>query len=143
MTLTREEREAGRIHRQAKNRERKEAKAKRPKNMKASRGREIDHGFLAFLRRQPCCVGPVGCAGHIEAAHVRFGRPGERPTGMQRKPSDAGNTVPLCVAHHRRGRDAQHDSGERKWWEARRMDPHQISESLYKIYLGEGGDGAI
>ena len=68
MTLTREEREAGRIHRQAKNRERKEAKARRPKNMKASRGREVDHGFLAFLRRQPCCVGPLGAPARYRLA---------------------------------------------------------------------------
>ena len=133
MTLTREERDAGRIHRQAKARERREAKAKRPKNLKASRGREIDHGFLAFPRRQPCCVGPVGCDGPVEAAHVRYGRPGEPPTGMQRKPDDR-NAVPLCVAHHRDGPDAQHRTNERAWWARRGLDPFAVAEALYKIY---------
>ena len=132
MTLTREEREAGRIHRQAKNRERKEAKAKRPKNMKASRGREVDHGFLAFLRRQPCCVGPVGCAGPVQACHIRFGLPGEPPTGMQRKPNDD-RCTPMCARHHAE----QHDMNERAFWARYRRDPFAVADALYKLYMSE------
>lgn len=137
MTLSPAERQAERIYRQAKLRERKEAKAARPTSPKADRGRVRDNGFLAFLRRQPCCVGPNGCSGPVEAAHVRFAVPGEGSTGMQRKPSDS-RAVPLCVAHHREGPDAQHRSGERAWWTKHGIDALQLAASLYVQYLKGG-----
>lgn len=137
MPLTPEERYAGRQFRQAKSRERKAAKADRVKSPKASRGREIDAGYLAFLRRQPCCVGPLGCSGPVEAAHIRFGRPGAPPTGLQRKPNDQ-DATPLCVAHHREGPDAQHRAGERAWWAKRGLDPFEIAAQLYAAYRGRG-----
>lgn len=119
-----------------KTRERKAAKAARPANPKADRGRVRDPGFLQFLRRQPCVVGPAGCGGPIEAAHIRMAVPGEGSTGMQRKPSDK-RAVPLCRAHHRDGPDAQHRSGERAWWSARGLDPFAIAERLYNQYRSD------
>jgi len=136
MTLSREERAILAQGRDLKARERKAKKAQRPKSPKADRGRVRDNGYLAFLRRQPCCVGPVGCRGVVQAAHVRYSRPGEPMTGMQRKPSDR-NAVSLCEAHHLTGPDAQHSRGERQWWGARGIDPHALADRLYALYQQE------
>ena len=134
MSLSPKERDAGRVWREAKARERKAKKRERPANPKADRGRVRDPAFLAFLRRQPCCVGAVGCSGSVEAAHIRMGRPGEPPTGMQRKPSDT-RAVPLCRGHHRDGPDAQHASNERDWWAKRGLDPFAVAGRLYVQFL--------
>jgi len=115
---------------------RKAAKKARPKSPKADRGRVRDPAFLAWLRRQPCAVGPEGCSGPVEAAHVRLSAPGEPMTGMQRKPSDC-RAVPLCAAHHRTGPDAQHARGERQWWAAQGQDPLSLAASLYVKFLRE------
>jgi hypothetical protein len=92
-----------------------------------------DNGFLAFLRRLPCASGPEGCFGPVQAAHIRFGRPGQGNAGMQRKPDDR-NAVPLCAGHHTEGPDAQHRAGERQWWAARGIDPHKLSDALWDAY---------
>jgi len=141
VTLTRRERDE--LHaaqlkvRQFKARERKDAKAKRPKSPKADRGRVRDNGYLAFLRRQPCVVGPVGCFGPVEAAHIRFADAGRgKPlTGMQTKPDDRW-CVSLCAAHHRTGPDAQHGANERAWWASRGIDALELAAKQYAAYLG-------
>jgi hypothetical protein len=47
---------------------RKAAKAARPKSPKASRGRERNNAYLAWLRRQPCVARHMGgCDGPVEA----------------------------------------------------------------------------
>jgi len=108
------------------------AKAKRERG-KADRGRERDNGFLAFLRRQPCCVGHVlgGCDGHVDAAHIRFGdaKAGRVNPGMSVKPSDRWAT-PLCRVHH----TAQHGRNERAWWQEVGLDPTEISRRLFAEY---------
>lgn len=114
--------------------ERKASKQARPKSPKADRGRVRDPGFLAFLRRQSCAVGPDGCSGPVEAAHVRYSVPGEGSTGMQRKPSDT-RAVPLCRVHHRDGPDAQHSTSERAWWAKHGIDPLALAARLFVIYL--------
>ena len=115
---------------------RAEAKKQRPANPKATRGRVHDNGYLAFLRRQPCAVGPVGCDGPVEAAHIRFAdaRRGKPLTGLQTKPDDRW-CVNLCAAHHRTGPNAQHGANERAWWEARGIDPLSLAERQYAAYL--------
>jgi hypothetical protein len=140
MTLTRRERDE--LHaaqlkvRQFKARERKDAKAKHPKSPKADRGRVRDNGYLAWLRRQPCAVGPLGCEGPTEAAHVRYSRPGEPNPGLQVKPSDK-YAVPLCSGHHRTGPEAQHAAGERAWWASRGIDPFELAARLYAEYQSD------
>jgi hypothetical protein len=126
---------AQRTVRRLKSRERKTAKAARPVSPKANRGRVRDPGFLAYVRRLPCAVGPIGCAGGIEAAHIRYSLPGEPLTGMQRKPDDC-RAVPLCAGHHRTNPDAQHAGSERAFWAKRGIDPHAIAASRYAQYLG-------
>jgi hypothetical protein len=142
VTLTRRERDE--LHaaqlkvRQLKARERKEATARRPKSLKADRGRVRDLGFLAFLRRQPCTLaGYPGhvCSGRIEAAHIRFASAadGKPLTGMQTKPDDR-YCVPLCSGAHTSGADAQHRSGERAWWAAHGLDALATAAALYARY---------
>lgn len=59
--------------------------------------------YLAWLRDQPCAVGPVGCSGPTEAAHVRRISEG---AGVGLKPK--WHAIPLCQGHHR----LQHQKGE-------------------------------
>lgn len=112
----------------------KRAIPKRPQprvTEKADRGRVRDPGYLAFLRRQPCCVGDLGgCEGPTEAAHVRYlSKP-----GLSVKPDDR-QAVPLCASHHRTGPLAQHSRGERLWWETiARRDPKSIFSDLISAY---------
>ncbi len=114
----------------------KQAKARRPANPKATRGRVIDKPYLAWLRRQPCIVGQLvplaaaNCDGPTEAAHVRYARPGEPMTGMQRKPDDR-RCLPACRAHHA----MQHAGSERLFWSVRGLDPHALADALYARFL--------
>lgn len=104
-------------------------------NLKADRGRVRDPGFLAFLRRQPCAVrGRNGhvCEGRIEAAHIRTHKPGEPPTGLQRKPSDRRATG-LCSLAHRQ----QHETNEARWWASYGLDPFAVAETLFAAYQAE------
>lgn len=113
------------------------AKPKAPKHKNADT-RVKNNTFLAWTRRQPCAVGPVGCSGPIEAAHVRSHRPGGRPTGMGRKPDDLGNVNPLCVFHHRE----QHADGkEGRWWAKYGKDPHISAEVHATLFLSDGLPG--
>lgn len=117
---------------------RKTVKAARPARVQPTapeqrQPRKRDPGFLAFLRRQACAVGPSGCFGATEAAHIRYGRPGAGNAGLQRKPDDR-DAVPLCRGHHRDGPDAQHRGSERAWWIARGIDPHALADRLYAEY---------
>lgn len=103
-------------------------------NLKADRGRVRDNGYLAFLRRQPCVIGEkygqvACCDGPTQAAHIRYGKPGELPTGMQRKPNDD-RCTPLCAHHHAQ----QHASGERWWWQHWGLDPFAVAERLFAAY---------
>ena len=92
--------------------------------------RERDPGFLAFLRRQPCAVAGPGCDGAVQAAHLRTHAPGERPTGMGRKPDDS-RCLPLCAEHHRQ----QHATNELRFWAVAGIDPFQLAAELYRRYL--------
>lgn len=137
MTLSREERAIIAQGRDLKARERKAKKAERPKSPKADRGRVRDAGFLAYLRRLPCVVGPIGCSGPVEAAHVRLSVPGRPNPGLQVKPSDR-FAVSLCAGHHRTNNDAQHTMSERRFWDTHGMDPFAVAERLYAAYQTEG-----
>lgn len=131
MTLSRDERAILAQGRALRARERKTAKLARPKSPKADRGRVRDSGFLAYLRRQPCAVGPSGCDGPIQAAHIRTPRPGESPTGLQRKPNDD-RCTPLCASHHRQ----QHTMRELGFWARYGLDPFDVAARLYAEYQG-------
>ena len=99
---------------------------------KASRGRERDTGYLAFLRRQPCACG-CGAPAPSDAAHIRMASPerGKPPTGMQVKPSDR-FAVPLNRVCHER----QHSMSETRFWSTLDRDPFEIADRLYAEYQG-------
>lgn len=114
---------SARIRREA----RKAATKARPKSPKATRGREIDNGYLAFLRRQPCACG-CGAPAPSDAAHLRMASPerGKLPTGMQVKPSDR-----FAVPLNRRCHETQHSMSEARFWSERGLDPFEIADRLY------------
>ncbi len=113
---------------------RREAKAARPKSPKADRGRVRDNGYLAFLRRQPCCVAGALCSGRVQAAHIRYADVdrGKPITGMQVKPADRW-ALPLCAWHHAR----QHQMNERVFWMGHGIDPLATAERLYAEFTGK------
>lgn len=97
--------------------------------------RQLDKGYLAFLRRQPCCVGPAGCSGPVQAAHIRFSdfKAGRINPGKGQKSDDRWATS-LCAGHHAE----QHARGdERAWWDEKGVDPTEESARLYAAYQSE------
>lgn len=115
----------------AHNRERKpqRSKAAAPRHVNAPT-RVHDKPYLAFLRRQPCHIGPA-CQGSSDPCHIRMGKPSEAPTGMGRKPDDR-RAVPMCRAHH----DEQHRN-ERAFWARRGEDPFTVAEGYYARFERE------
>lgn len=97
----------------------------------ARRGRSHDEAHLAAIRRLPCLI----CRHHApsEAAHIRLAdlSYGVEHVGMAVKPHDW-LTVPLCAAHHRTGRRAEHVVGTRLFWRLVGMDPIAIAKRLYE-----------
>lgn len=109
------------------------AKAARPVSPKASRGRERNNAYLAWLRRQPCVARHMGgCDGPVQACHIRTPslERGKPLTGMGVKPSDKYSTA-LCMAHHA----AQHARGnELAWWRSINRDPFTTAEGLFSDF---------
>lgn len=87
--------------------------------------RRFDSDHLAFIRTLPClcCLDNTS----TEAAHVRYSdaRVAKVNPGSQ-KPDDR-FTVPLCGDEHKE----QHQQNERRFWEARNIDPVLIALALY------------
>lgn len=106
---------------------RKEQRARRPKSPKADRGRVRDNAYLAWLRRQPCAICRVTPS---DAAHIRTPKPGELPTGLQRKPDDR-RATPLCRVHH----EMQHGMNEMRFWRAFCLDPFEVASRHYAEFL--------
>lgn len=106
-------------------------------NPKADRGRIRDNAYLAYLRRQTCCVGPLlgdRCEGPTDPAHLRFSdfKVGRINPGKGRK-SDDRWCLPVCRKHH----DSQHAHGnERAWWsDVVRADPNALAVATYAAFL--------
>ncbi len=76
--------------------------------------------YLAWIRTLPCIV--CGTTRGIEASHTG-------PHGLGQKSSDY-STVPLCIKHHRTGRDSYHKLGPRKFSEAHGVDIRAIVSRL-------------
>lgn len=93
--------------------------------------RLYDPGYLAFLRKKPCCCG-CGRAAPSEAAHIRIGL-----FAGQMKPHDK-HAVPLNAWCHRLAPDNQHN-GEAAFWERCGKDPFELAAAFYDEYGGTGG----
>ena len=126
----------------------KAAKLKRERNRAAGKRapeqrqpRELDAGYLAFLRRLPCVAGVMGhgdCQGATQAAHLRFSDASRdrRNPGLGNKPHDR-HATPLCAHHHLRD---QHARQEQAFWNGLGVDPGDLSAALYAAYqAGEDG----
>jgi len=101
--------------------------------------RELDKGFLAFIRRQPCGAAHLGgCSGPIEAAHIRYSSAAHGVTnpGMQRRNHDR-HCNPLCRFHHQ---SDQHQRRERDFWADVGVDAYDNAARYYAAYLA-GQDG--
>lgn len=85
--------------------------------------------FLQFVRGFACtCVetDPTGCAGKIEAAHVRRGTDG----GIGQKPSDR-YCIPLCSEHHAE----QHRIGEQSFEKKYRFAMLPVADRIWRRWL--------
>lgn len=89
-------------------------------------GRDLP--YLALVRQLPClkCGMEPSEAAHVRFASAAFGK----ASGLGRKPSDA-HSVPLCSGCHRLDRDAQHNRGEREFWDAIGLNPLLTAQKLY------------
>lgn len=96
-----------------------------------------DERYLAFVRKQPCCV--CKAPAPSDAAHIRMASTvyGKRATGMAEKPDDRW-CVPLCppiigfkIGCHK----LQHSGSEQSFWRAVGINPFEIAIRLY----AEGG----
>ena len=88
----------------------------------------IDDAHRAFIRTLPCVV----CTATAICAHVRMSEyggivvPVDERGGMGLKPDDRW-TLPLCRTHH----DMQHTVGEVPFWDAGKVNPLALAQSLY------------
>ena len=76
--------------------------------------------YLAWIRTLPCIV--CGSTRGIEASHTG-------PHGLGQKSSDF-SAIPLCGAHHRKGRDSYRKLGPRKFSEVHGLDVRAIVTRL-------------
>jgi hypothetical protein len=72
--------------------------------------------YLAWIRTLPCIV--CGLDRSIEASHTD-------PNGLGQKSSDY-SAIPLCIRHHRTGKDSYHKLGPRKFSELHNVDIRAI-----------------
>lgn len=92
----------------------------------------LDKPYLAWIRRQPCCVAHNGgCWGPVQAAHLRFSdaSKGRVNPGLSVKPSDH-LTTPLCAHHHQ----IQHGGRESAFWAVMGVDPAALCKILRAEY---------
>jgi len=85
--------------------------------------------FLQHIRGYNCaCVenDPTGCAGKIQAAHVRRGTDG----GIGSKPGD-NFAIPLCEQHHR----DQHNIGEQSFEKRHGFKMLQVADRLWRRWI--------
>lgn len=107
--------------------------------------RQVDKGYLAWLRRLPCVAGAVEgaatCDGPIQAAHLRFSDAarGRTNPGMMRRPDDR-FACSLCEKHHIRD---QHAGSERAFWARLGIDPGELTDALYAAFLADQDGAAV
>jgi hypothetical protein len=87
-----------------------------------------DADYLGLVRDLPClhCGMEPSEAAHVRFASAAFGK----ASGLQKKPEDKW-ALPLCAGCHRLNRDAQHNGGEREFWERLAIDPLPTCVALY------------
>jgi len=79
-----------------------------------------DSRYLAWVRTLPCVI--CGFTRGIEASHTGL-------RGLGQKSADT-SAIPLCVPHHRTGKDSYHKLGARKFAQVHNLDIPGIVERL-------------
>ena len=89
---------------------------------------DADKNYLSLVRSLPClhCGMEPSEAAHLRLSSAAYGK----TSGLGKKP-DARWVLPLCAEHHRLGRNAQHNQGERQFWEALGINPLATCVALY------------
>lgn len=92
------------------------------------RSKDGDADYKGHIRQLPClhCGMEPSEAAHVRMASAAFGK----ASGLGKKPADK-FCVPLCSEHHRLGRDAQHNRGEKEFWDSLGINPLICAEQLY------------
>lgn len=147
MAITLEERQIIDAGQKIKARERRVAKAARPKKVvptaKGQREpRQLDGAYIAWLHVDLPCIGCliegpvwseiVGRPYPIEAAHQKH--TDLKGPALGKRPSDSA-TVPLCAWHHRLAPDAC-DPAQRKFWDRLQVDVGAFCKALYATFKG-------
>jgi hypothetical protein len=94
--------------------------------------RPSNHGdadYLALIRSLPCLhcgLDPCYEAAHLRLSSAAYGK----VSGLGKRPADSW-CLPLCPEHHRLNRNAQHNQGERQFWEALGINPLATCVALY------------
>ncbi len=95
-----------------------------PSTLRAYSKPQQNKGYLAYIRRQPCCV--CGATRGVEAAHT-----GGRGLGQK---ACARRAIPLCRRHHTTGNDSYHALGPAKFAQYHNID----IEALIGHYQSQG-----
>ncbi len=98
-----------------------------PRTAKAEPAQDPD--YLALVRQLPClhCGMPPSEAAHVRFASAAFGK----ASGMGKKPESKW-VLPLCAEHHRLlPRIAQHNQGERQFWDDLGIPALLVCEKLW------------
>jgi hypothetical protein len=99
--------------------------------------RELDHDYIVWLHTRPCaaCVAlKMAQKTPTEAAHPKFGIGGSRREfGIGERSHDR-FAVPLCGGHHRILNTAEHNKGQRRFWDELGIDVEAFAESLHALF---------
>ena len=82
--------------------------------------------YLRFVSEKPCII----CGAEAEVAHIRMSDAKYNKVNGRKDQW----VIPLCPGHHRLYPDAQHNSGERIWWDRQGIDPLEISLKLWNEF---------
>ena len=109
--------------------------------MRAKTPRVRDPHYLEWLHDQPCVkceVDGTPQTTRTEAAHCKLAiaSKGWRGWGLSEK-SDDNKALPLCSHHHRTGRDAEHNIGQRQFWDRIGVCPADLCEALVESYQND------
>lgn len=109
------------------------------KRAKPRRGRERDVAYLRFISSQSCmaCVTsghPSGNSdlilGYLQCTPTEAAHVGERGLGQKCNDREA---IPLCMDHHRLGKDAHHVLGK-KFWKYHGLNREALIAHYNKLY---------
>lgn len=96
------------------------------------RARQRDKRHLATLARLPCVISG---STEVHVAHIRYAdsRYGKPETGIGNKPDDQWS-LPLAPRLHTDSNEAQHQMGEREFWERHGIDATALANELHSVW---------